>query len=129
MILKIIEKKNIPVKLKGKEKKIETILHQYDLFVMASSYEGYGLALAEAMASGLPVLISDIPVFREVAGEAAFYFSLTDVSDFARQLTLIYDLKQKGDLTAWSNRSKARAREIASKEIYFKKLKSIYNPA
>jgi glycosyltransferase involved in cell wall biosynthesis len=36
--------------------------------------EGYGIPLVEAFASGCPVLCSDIPVFREVAGAAADYF-------------------------------------------------------
>jgi alpha-1,3-rhamnosyl/mannosyltransferase len=40
--------------------------------VMPSHYEGFGLPLVEAMAAGAPVLCSDIPVFREVAGEAAW---------------------------------------------------------
>ncbi len=40
----------------------------------ASHDEGFGLPVAEAMYHGLPVLARDIPVFREVAGEAAVYF-------------------------------------------------------
>lgn len=41
--------------------------------------EGYGLPLIEAANFGLPVLCSDIPVFREVAKEAATYFKVDDV--------------------------------------------------
>jgi glycosyltransferase involved in cell wall biosynthesis len=40
----------------------------------ASEGEGFGLPLIEAARHGLPVLARDIPVFREVAGEAAAYF-------------------------------------------------------
>jgi alpha-1,2-rhamnosyltransferase len=40
----------------------------------ASKVEGFGLPLVEALRAGLPVLASDIPVFREVAGEVADYF-------------------------------------------------------
>jgi len=36
--------------------------------------EGFGLPLIEAASWGLPVIARDIPVFREVAGEHAFYF-------------------------------------------------------
>lgn len=36
--------------------------------------EGFGLPLVEAMAVGVPLLVSDIPAYREVAGEAAVYF-------------------------------------------------------
>jgi len=37
--------------------------------------EGFGLPLIEAAAHGLPVIARDLPVFREVGGEHAWYFS------------------------------------------------------
>lgn len=42
--------------------------------VIASYVEGFGLPLAESLAAGLPVLASDIAVFREIAGDCAIYF-------------------------------------------------------
>jgi glycosyltransferase involved in cell wall biosynthesis len=43
--------------------------------LIAASYgEGFGLPLIEAAQHGLPILARDIPVFREVAGQHAFYF-------------------------------------------------------
>lgn len=43
--------------------------------LLAASYgEGFGLPLIEAAAKGLALCVRDIPVFREVAGPAAFYF-------------------------------------------------------
>ncbi|EQB00630.1 hypothetical protein L288_18065 [Sphingobium quisquiliarum P25] len=42
--------------------------------IAASEGEGFGLPLIEAARHGLPVLARDIPVFREVAGDAATYF-------------------------------------------------------
>jgi len=46
--------------------------------VYPSFVEGFGLPLIEALGRGLPVLASDIPVFREIVGEAARYFDLSD---------------------------------------------------
>jgi glycosyltransferase involved in cell wall biosynthesis len=42
--------------------------------IAASHGEGFGLPLIEAARHGLPVIARDIPVFREVAGEHAYYF-------------------------------------------------------
>lgn len=42
--------------------------------VQPSLSEGFGLTGIEAMAASLPVLASDIPIFREVYGEACLYF-------------------------------------------------------
>lgn len=45
-----------------------------DLFLFASEVEGFGLGLIEAGRFGTPLLLRDIPVFREIAGEHATYF-------------------------------------------------------
>ncbi|MFP5520689.1 MAG: glycosyltransferase family 4 protein [Bdellovibrionia bacterium] len=45
--------------------------------IFASYVEGFGLPLVEAFQRKIPVVCSDIPVFREVAGDAANYFDLS----------------------------------------------------
>ena len=48
--------------------------------ICASLKEGFGLPMVEALARGLPVLASDIPVFREIAGAVPVYFDPADVN-------------------------------------------------
>lgn len=51
--------------------------------LVPSEGEGFGLPLIEAAKHGLPILCRDLPVFREVAGEHASYFSGYDGADLA----------------------------------------------
>jgi glycosyltransferase involved in cell wall biosynthesis len=54
--------------------------------IAASEGEGFGLPLIEAAKLALPILARDIPVFREVAGDHAFYFSGLQAEDLSRAL-------------------------------------------
>lgn len=52
--------------------------------LLAASYgEGFGLPLIEAAGHGLPLLVRDIPVFREVAGSRASYFQADSAGQLA----------------------------------------------
>ena len=46
--------------------------------VVASSMEGFGMTILESMAQATPVIVNDIPIFHEVAGNAGSYFSPND---------------------------------------------------
>jgi glycosyltransferase involved in cell wall biosynthesis len=54
--------------------------------LMASQGEGFGLPLVEAATHRRPILARDLPVFREVAGEHATYFSGLSAASLAAAL-------------------------------------------
>lgn len=53
------------------------------LFVFPSSYEGFGIPILEAMAAGRPMVLSDLPVFREITQDTGVYFPHDDVEAMA----------------------------------------------
>jgi len=72
-------------------------------FVQPSLMEGFDLAVVEAMTAGLPVVISDIPVHREICGQAAVYFNPDDLGEMAKAINLVLksprlrqELRKKG---------------------------------
>lgn len=60
-------------------------------FVFPSRYEGFGLPAVEAMACACPVVASDIPVLREVCGEAALFADPFSQDAFVRQVMRVLD--------------------------------------
>lgn len=54
--------------------------------ICVSLYEGFGLPPLESMACGTPVIVSDIPVFREVVGDAGITVDPLDSKSIADQL-------------------------------------------
>lgn len=55
-------------------------------FIYPSTFEGFGMPVLEAMAAGVPLACSDIPVLREVAGDCAIYFDPFDDSGIEHAL-------------------------------------------
>jgi len=56
------------------------------LFVFPSAYEGFGIPILEAMAAGCPMVLSDIPVFREITQDRGIYFPPQDVESLACEM-------------------------------------------
>ncbi len=77
------------------------VLRRATALVTASHDEGFGLPLVEAMGLGTPVVVSDIPVFREVGGDAATYVDPDDVAGFVRAV------RELDDPVRWQERSAA----------------------
>ncbi len=95
------------VRLAGQldEAAISALYSSGDVFALASFYEGYGMAFAEAMAHGLPVVASGEGAVREtVPPEAGFVCSPGDVAAFAdalRSLLSNADMRREMAEGAW----------------------------
>lgn len=63
--------------------------------VTASKMEGFGIPPLEAMSVGCPAIVSDIPVFHEVYGDAAAYFNPNDPKDIARVIKCTLEDEKK----------------------------------
>jgi glycosyltransferase involved in cell wall biosynthesis len=83
------------------------VLRGATALVSASRDEGFGIPLVEAMALGTPLVVSDIPVFREVGGDAATYVDPDDVHGF------VCAVKELDDPAAWERRSAAARAQAA----------------
>ncbi len=98
---------------------------QAEVTVFPSRYEGFGLPAVEAMASGSPLILSDISSLPEVGGSAARYFTPGDDQTLAAVLTeVLSDAAQQVELRAagflqaskftWHGYAEANARAYKS---------------
>lgn len=86
---------------------LRTLYASAALYVYPSLDEGFGLCPLEAMAAGTPALVSDIPVLREVCGDAAQFVDSRDADALAQAIAaLMGDEALRGTLGA---RGRARA--------------------
>ena len=76
---------------------LEKIYAASTCLLAASEGEGFGLPLIEAAQHKLPIIARDIPVFREVAGEHAFYFNGRKASDLAGAIVRWLELYRSGN--------------------------------
>lgn len=58
-------------------------------FVYPSMIEGFGIPLIEAAYSGLPLLVNDVAIFRELAPPGSLIHDVNDAEGFARQLVTL----------------------------------------
>ncbi len=110
--------------LKGQVNNINEVIQSYDLFVMSSTYEGFSLAVLEAMAMGMPALLSDISSFREQCEDTAVYFDLNDPEAFATKLMKLSENKK--ELHSLGESAKHRALNNFTLAHHMEGLRNIY---
>jgi len=68
------------------QKDVFAFYEAIDIFAFPSLYEGFGMANTEAMATETPVVCNDIPVLREVVGDAGILVDATDEIELVEAL-------------------------------------------
>ena len=111
------------VELLGRTMTPEIELSKFDVFVLSSLYEGFGMVLLEAMSLGLPIICSRIPTAIEVLGDsgAAVYFQPGDESDLADKMRNINQLVHPNYLEEQKKRL-----ELYGVEQMYSKINHVY---
>lgn len=111
-VQRIVNEDNLSenIVLTGASNEIPQILRNSDIALFPSSYEGFSVSLIEKMASALPLIVSDIPAFREVISDEkdGFIISLNKPDDWILTIRVLandYDLRKRIGKSA-KNKSK-----------------------
>jgi glycosyltransferase involved in cell wall biosynthesis len=83
---------------------LERLYAEAAVYVTTTRYEGFGLPVLEAMARGVPVVCSDLPVLREVAGDVAFF---ADPQDPGAVAAAVERALREGDTRLEAGRAQA----------------------
>ena len=121
----VIDKNQLNVTLKGQVTNIKDVIADYDLFIMSSTNEGFPLSVFEAMAAGVPVMLTDIPPLIEIVNDNALYFKLDDAEKAAQQIISI--CQNRIDINKMAIKAKAYAEKTVRRDIYIKRLLDIYD--
>jgi glycosyltransferase involved in cell wall biosynthesis len=90
---------------------LDELLRTTSIFVMPTFYEGFGLALLEAMASGHACVAYDIAVVREVLGDTGILTPLADTAALWDAVARL--LRDRSEAAALARRAHARARQFS----------------
>ena len=68
---------------------LAAVYRRCNIALLPSEIEGFGLPVIEAMACGCPVVATDIPVLREVGGDAAIFVQLGQIEAWSDQIVAL----------------------------------------
>ncbi len=90
-IKKMVEGLNMAKRVffKGFVNNVEECYRKHDIFILSSHWEGFGLVVVEAMASGLPVIASDVAGLKEVVKGAGLLFTQGNHTELVKHIKKI----------------------------------------
>jgi glycosyltransferase involved in cell wall biosynthesis len=116
------------VEFLGYREDVPELLAQADLFCLPSRYEGQGLAVLEAAAAGVPLVLSDLAVFREfLKKDEAIFVEPGHVPAWAEALRGA--LREPERLVARAQTAKSRLRETSGISRMVKAYADVYGQA
>jgi glycosyltransferase involved in cell wall biosynthesis len=106
--------------------KMYSLLKSGRMFVFPSRFEGWGLAVGEALAYGLPVVCYDIPALREVFGgcKSVFFIPLGNVKELLEAIRNVLNLKEE-EYTELAEESINYVKRFTWDEVAMKDLQAI----
>lgn len=99
------------------DEELSALYQKSTAVIMASITEGFGLAVAEAAQFKKPLIIRNIPVFKEISGENAFYFDGFEAKDLASAIEKWIELYKSGNAPD-SAKIKLRTWDDCTKDVY-----------
>lgn len=114
----------------GNRSDIPSLLQQMDLFLYASNQDTFGIAVLEAMAAGLPVIVNDWAVMREITddGELACLYETGNIEDCVSKILAFGQLKDQEaeEVERKSHRIASIVQERYSIEKHIQNLNKVY---
>ncbi len=86
---------------------LHNIYRECDLYVTPAYAESFAHPLVEAMASGVPIVASDLPVHREICGDAARYAPTFSAQGFAEEILSVIGSPQRKQQLAEAGRRRS----------------------
>lgn len=79
------------VQFLGYSNSVPALLKRSDIAIQSSNFEGFGLSALEAMASGTPIVASDVEGLANVVGDSGLLFKLGDVNNLVEKIMSLED--------------------------------------
>lgn len=110
----------------GNRNDVANVLKAADVIVMSSRYEGLSLSSLEGLASGRPVVASDVPGLREIVGNAGILFPQGDAQALAKTILALEEHSKLRQQTIEKGLQRAHQYDISTMiEAYWQVYQSL----